>query len=172
MSGLMGLLERVHAIVDALAGDAVGDDEGLGALALLLRQARGEAAEDGEGAGRLARLRGEWSEFSGRALGELEALRWVGAGSLRTRVGLGGDLVLVIGPGVDAEAKARHAEAVRAALARRARRLQQLTTIAVTASRIAALLAAPASMVSALPVAFACVREAHERGEGGGAPWQ
>ena len=39
---MSGLAERVHAIVDALAGDAVGDDERLAALARLLAQARGE----------------------------------------------------------------------------------------------------------------------------------
>ena len=176
MSGLMGLLERVHAIVDALAGDAVGDDERLGGLARLLAQARGEVDLEFGAAGDegpLARMRREWSEFRARALGEIEGRCWVGDGGLRTRVGWTGDLQLVLGPGVGAEERAAHVRAVRAVLERQARRLELLTTIAVAAQRITALLAGPgAAMVSALPVAFACVREAHARGEGGGVPWE
>ena len=173
---MSGLAERVHAIVDALAGDAVGDDERLAALARLLAQARGEVElEFGVtgNEGPLARMRREWSEFRARALGELEARCWVGDGRLRTRVGWTGDLQLVLGPGVGADERASHVRSLRAQFERQARRLEVLTAVAVAARRVAGLIAGPgAAMVSALPVAFACVREAHARGEGGGVPWE
>lgn len=172
----LALAGRVDAIVDALLGDEVGDDERLGGLARLLAQARGDATEldfavDG-GERPLDRLRREWSEFADRALRELDGRAWIGGDRLRTRVGWTGELQIVAVGDTSAEERAGHALAVRAVLDRAAQRVHLLTTIAVAARRIAGLIAAPVSLVSALPVAFACVREAHGRGGGGALPWQ
>ncbi len=168
-TGFAALEARVHAIVDALSRDEVADDAGLARLARLVRPAH---SGDSEGAGAsadersLARLQREWSEFSARALRELEEHAWVGGGPLRSHINAIGDVQLVVGASVSAAQRAAHLDEVQAVYAARARRLRLLATIVVTARRIAGLVVTPAGLISALPVALACVREAHARGEG------
>lgn len=165
-TGFAALEAKVHAIVEALGRDEVADDSGLARLARIVRHARGDGEGSGAGDDERARLKHEWSEFSARVLRELDEHAWVGTGTLRTRVAWTGDLQVVVAAGASAAERAAHLGAVDELLAARARRLRLLVTIVATARRISGLLVTPAALISALPVALACVREAHARGEG------
>jgi len=168
---------RLAALERRAVGDVSFDSAGPGAdpateaLWRLVEHARGEDDEpvsfDAESfsGGLLARASHELSALVADVLRDAsqQAVVETGAGPrLRTRVGWMGDAVTVVGPAISTAEIDAHAVALAAALSASARRLRLLTLVAVAASKIATIIAVPGAAVTALPIAYRCVREVYE----------
>jgi hypothetical protein len=148
------------------------------ALWRLVEHARGEDDEvvsfDAEAApeGLLARAGRELSALVADTLRDASQQAVIDTGPgprLRTRVGWGGDAVTVVGPGASAAEVSAHTAALAGALSSSAHRLRILTMVAVAAGKIAAIIAVPGAAVTALPIAYRCVRDVYEQWRASGA---
>jgi hypothetical protein len=139
------------------------------ALWRLVEHARGESDEpvsfdaEAPSEGLLARAGRELSQLVAEVLNEASQQALVKTGSrLRTRVSWTGDAVTVAGPAISAADVAEHAAELATALRSSAHRLRLLTLVLVAAGRIAAIIAVPGAAVTALPIAYQCVRDVYE----------
>jgi hypothetical protein len=82
---------------------------------------------------------------------------------VRTRVGWTGTVVTHAAPGLTAAEVEAHAAEVAAAVETSAHRLRLVSLVLVAAGKIAALIAVPGAAVTALPIAYRCVRDVYEQ---------
>lgn len=185
---LAALAHRSGGGISFSAGD---EPEEIAVLARLLDLARG-AGHDEDAAlnfaadaaaateGPLARARRECAAFLHQVWREVTSLALVRTGELAvTRVTWTGSATLVFVPDASAQDLGRHHDSVVVALRAASDRLRLVTMIAATASKIAAMIAIPGAAVTALPVAYRCVRDIYDewRAQGserrrGGERWQ
>ncbi len=122
-------------------------------------------ARDG---GPLAELRRDFAAFIRGVWRDLRHLAVVDTGGegqvqVHTRIGWTGDTISVIAGDVGVAQLDAHGAAVRAAVLATTRRIRLLTTMATTATKIAAMIASPSGAVMALPLAYKLVREMYEQ---------
>jgi hypothetical protein len=184
---LAALRRRAEPDADCLVSFGVGDPGAtteVDELWRLVEHARGAGEDDGEslvsfGAGEhdegmLARAKRECSQLIDGLLSSLAHPHVIETGEgrtrIRTRVGWLGDTSTHVEAGAPPAELAAHVAALQASLATSAHRLRLLAMVVTAASKIAPLIATPAGAVIALPIAYKCVRDIHQRWSGSGAP--
>jgi hypothetical protein len=183
---LAALRRRAEPDADGLVSFGVGD---VGAttevdqLWRLVEHARGGGEDDGEsmvsfGAGEhdegmLARAQRECSELIDGLLSSLAHPHVIETGEgrtrIRTRVGWLGDTSTHVESGAPSAELTAHVAALEASLTTSAHRMQLLAMVVTAASKIAAMIATPAGGVMALPIAYKCVQDIHQRWSASGA---
>lgn len=130
--------------------------------------------------GLLASARRECAQFLRTTLDAVTSAANVRSGTrVHTRVGWAGSANTLVVSGVSEAEVASHMAAVQTSLTRSGERLRVLTAIVTAASRIAAIIATPTAAVTALPVAYRCVKDVWNKWRAsqseatpGGTPWQ
>lgn len=174
----LAALERRAARSDvsfALGGPPEHADPELERLWQMVERARGEGDAPVSFAGDGAEAAASPGLVT-RVLGELGGLvrdasqqAVVSRPRLRTRVGWTGTVVTHAAPGVTSAELEAHAAEVAAAVETSAQRLRLVSLVLVAAGKIAALIAAPGAAVTALPIAYRCVRDVYEQWRASGA---
>lgn len=160
-------VEELWQMVALARGQGSGGRTGEGTDEAMVSFEAGEGATSEGAAGMLARIRRESSELVTGLLSALIDPHVIETGEgptrIRTRVGWLGDTSTALARGVTPQLVAAHVAATAAELDTSAERLHVLAMVLSTASKIAAVIAAPGGAVMALPIAYKCVREAHRR---------
>lgn len=182
---LAALTRRAEPDADGMVSFGVGDVGATAEVDELWRMV--ESARRGEGDGEsmvsfgagepdegmLARARRKCSELINGLLSSLVHPHVIETGEgrarIRTRVGWLGDTSTYFESGVPQAELAAHVAALEASLTTSAHRMQLLAMVVTAASKIAAMIATPAGGVMALPIAYKCVRDIHQRWSASGA---
>ncbi len=133
-----------------------------------------------EGEGLLASARRECAQFLRATLEKVTSAASVRSeAGVHTRIGWAGDATTLVRHGLSEAEVDRHLTAVQASVTRSGERLRVLTAIVTAAGRIAAIIATPTAAVTALPVAYRCVKDVWNKWRAsqseatpGGTPWQ